>query len=88
MIKKESIFSIDPKAYKTWLSNPQKQCKTPGMLLWMAFENLRNNTDFMGNNVNLQLKPRKYNKFPSGKTTDCKCRFCRYQRIFHKCQVS
>lgn len=86
LLSNNSLFSIDSKKYAYW-KKYSILCKTPGMTSWMGLEHLRNNLDIFSDYYPKTIYPRKYNKFPA-RMIDCRCRNCRYHRIFHKCQIT
>lgn len=81
---KKNLFNIDPIDFDKWKSKTHYICQTPGMVLFMALESLHQKIKHNNGYLNGPMpKPRKFNNFP-GKITDCRCKYCRYHRIFKK----
>lgn len=75
--KKSSLFNVDPASYKLWKSRKIFICSTPGMSLWIACHTMYPRP-YNNETVKKAIKAYAHN------VTDCRCRDCRYARIYCK----
>jgi hypothetical protein len=75
------FFNVDPLKFDKWKRKKHYICKTPGMKIFMALATMEIKVRKDGRLNGPVPKPRMFPKFPY-EITDCRCRDCRYHRIF------